>query len=78
VLLAGAPDPDWPAIIADLEWSIAMFERVGARPRQARSRAELARILESAGRPDEAAAQRHRADELLSEMGLATSGANDT
>jgi tetratricopeptide (TPR) repeat protein len=70
VALATTPDPDLPAIAADLERAIEILERVGARPRQARARAEYAAILERMGRPDEAVEQRRLAQELLQAMGL--------
>jgi tetratricopeptide (TPR) repeat protein len=70
VTLARTPKPDWPSVVEDLEWSIDFFKRVGARPREARARTDYAGILDQMERPDEAAAQRARAEELFLEMGL--------
>jgi ATP/maltotriose-dependent transcriptional regulator MalT len=68
--LAAAPDPDWAAIAVDLERAAALNEQIGARPREARARLDLATALRHLGREAEAAASRNRAEALFRDMGL--------
>ena len=68
--LAKTPDPDWTAILADLEASIALFRVQGVRPREVAALEESSAILERLGRSAEATAARVRAGELLTEMGI--------
>jgi hypothetical protein len=68
--LANAPDPDWAAITEDLDRAIEIFARIGARPRLARALADYAGILETMGRPDDAAEKLARSRALAKEMGI--------
>jgi len=70
--LADAPNPDWAEIAADLERGAALNEQIGARPREARARLELATALDQLGRTAEATASRARAHDLFRDMGLAS------
>lgn len=66
--LAGAPDPDWAAILADLDGAAALYRRLDLRPRLARVVVDRARALDALGRPDEAAASRADALALGAEV----------
>jgi hypothetical protein len=70
--LAAGPDPDWPEIIEDLERAADLQQAIGARPREARARLELAGALERVGRTADAAAARQRSQDLFHDMGLAS------
>ena len=69
--LATTPNPDWTAILDDLEAAIALFRDLGVRPREVAALEEYAAILDRLGRsPAEAAAARSRAAGLLADMGI--------
>ncbi|MDP9266511.1 MAG: hypothetical protein M3O91_10410, partial [Chloroflexota bacterium] len=68
--LAAGADPDWPAILEDLERAAALFEASEARPALARTLRDQGRALDALGRRDDAAAARARAAQLGREIGL--------
>lgn len=68
--LARVGSPDQPALLADLEAAIAIFERIGARPALSRTLRTYAQALARAGRGPEVEKARERADAIKTELGL--------
>lgn len=64
------PEPDWAAVLADLDRSVELFEAMDARPALARALRDRARALRKLERPDQAAAAELRSQELGQELGL--------
>jgi len=67
---AAQPQPNWESNVEDLREAASALEELGARPTLARVLGDLSRALAAAGRDDESADARRRADELAQTMGL--------
>jgi tetratricopeptide (TPR) repeat protein len=67
---AAQPEPDWESAVGDLRAAAEDLEELGARPALARVLGDLSRALAAAGRDNEAADARRRADELAGAIGL--------
>jgi tetratricopeptide (TPR) repeat protein len=68
--LARDGSPDQPALLADLEAAIAIFEKIGTRPALSRTLRAYSQALAGAGRGPEASVALERADAIRSELGL--------
>ena len=68
--LAGGPDPDWPAILRDLDRAAALFESIETRPALVRTLRDRARALDALGRAEDAVAARTRAAEMARAIGM--------
>jgi hypothetical protein len=77
-MLAQTPSPDWSAVAADLQRVAALHHEIGARPREAHARHDLARAFENLGRHEEAMAEEARAKELFAAIGMAAPAAAPT
>lgn len=68
--LTGSGSADWPAVLADFEVAIRIFEESETRPALSRTLRAYAGALAHAGRAQEAQAARERAGAIAKELGL--------
>ncbi len=68
--LAKQPNPDWTAVLADIDRALQLLEAMEARPSVARVRHERAEVLRRLGRRDEADDLDRRAQAQARELGL--------
>lgn len=72
--LAGLPDADWSAVLADIDRSAELYRQLDLRPRLARALVARAGALEALERREEAAADRAEADAIATDLAPAPSG----